>query len=109
MGLPASPSGGTAGACGHQSRPQAAAPDRAGLRSLSGLLLGLLRRLDGLGSLGRVRLLLGLGASLAVGADPELLVHLPLELRGQLRVVAQELLGVVAALAEPRLAVGEER
>src|SRR5690242_11160485 len=114
MGHPASASVGAAGARRPQSRPQAAAPDTAGLRPLCGLLLRLLRLVvrDGLDRRSRlrgIRLLLGFGPRLTVLAEPELGVDLGLQLRGQLRVVAQELLRVVAALAEPGLAVREER
>src|SRR6201999_4047011 len=41
--------------------------------------------------------------------DPEGGADLAFNLRRQLRVVGQELLGVVAALAEAGLAIGEER
>src|SRR5215203_2483265 len=90
-----------------------------------GLLLRLLRRRplrlgalggiaavggDGLGCLGLVGGLLRLRArGFLLLADPELLADLPLDLGGELRVVAQELLGVVASLPEPGFAVGEER
>src|SRR5262249_780206 len=75
------------------------------LDGLHGLRLGL--ALHRLRPLGRALGLLGFRPRLGL-ADPEPLVDLLLQLAGELRVVAQELLGVVAPLAEAGLAVGEE-
>src|SRR5215207_1964866 len=89
---------------------------RPTVERLRSLLLRLLRRLGRvglalhrLGRLRRVGRLLDLRSRLLLVTHPELVVDLALELGRQLRVVAEELLGVVAALAEPGLAVGEER
>src|SRR3954469_23096247 len=50
----------------------------------------------------------GLVALLRLAVPPERRPHLSFDLQGQLRVVDQELFGVVAPLAEPGLAVREE-
>jgi hypothetical protein len=49
------------------------------------------------------------GPRRALGAEAQRDADLAFDLGRELGIVGQELLGVVAALAEPRLAVGEER